>query len=59
MAGRDLAVTGGLYDTILPWNTGEPGKWVKIKPCGQDRWCDAEAAKAALAGAVGGWPKAL
>jgi hypothetical protein len=53
------AEKGGLGETILLWNTGEPGKWVKIKPCGQDNWWDAEAARAALAGAGGGWPKAL
>ena len=48
------AEKGGLDETILLWNTGEPGKWVKINPCGQDNWWDAEAARAALAGAVGG-----
>lgn len=48
------AEKGGLDETILLWNTGEPGKWVNIKPCGQDNWWDAEAATAALAGAVAG-----
>jgi hypothetical protein len=48
---------GGIDETILIWDTGEPGKWVKVKPCGQDKWWDGDTAPAELAAALSGSPK--